>query len=65
MEQGAAEKPTTGLVGGQGGFRPLADPAGLVLGDGGQHVDREPGGVEVVAGDEVQACHRDSEGDGL
>jgi len=39
----------------QGGFRPLADLFGFVLGNCGQNVNRELVGVGVIAGDEINA----------
>ena len=50
---GGAELAAAGLVGGQGGPGLLADPPGLVLGDGGQDVDGQAVGGGDVAGDEV------------
>jgi hypothetical protein len=42
LRQLGTQLPATGLVGGQGGFRPLGNGQGLGLGNRGQDVQRQP-----------------------
>ena len=55
LRSSRAEDAATGLVGGQSGLCPFADPPGFVLSYGRENVDRHAARMGIVDGDELDA----------